>query len=285
MKNSSKYLVILFVLIDQFSFSQEEVKKHPILTDKFVFVGGVFFPDKSLRFSLNGKLIGDKIEFGKSFDIINYQSTMDLGFQWRFAKKWKLEADFFNINNVANASLDEPLEWGDYKFDASAEFGARIGVLRSIVGRTLSQGPKHEFGVGLGVHGMLIELYLEGEASLIDDDDDDDDGISTDFQTVSTKATTPLPNIGIWYYWTPTSRWALTADIDWMYIAFGNYKGGLWDVKGGVQFQVIKFFGVGVNYKYFELDLEVNQGGDIGDWRGNAKVTFNGPMVMVNFNF
>ena len=281
MKNSSKYLLILCVLIGQLSFSQEKVKKHPVLTDKFLFVGGVFFPSKTLQFSLNGKLIGENIDLGKSFDLNNYQSTMDLGFQWRFAKKWKLVADYYNINNVFKASLDEPLEWGDYKFDAAVEFGAKIGVLRSFVGRTLSQGPKHEFGVGLGVHGVLIELYLEGEASLIGEDD----GITTDFQTVSTNASAPLPNIGLWYYWAPTSRWALTADVDWMYIALGNYRGGLWDIKGGVQFQVIKFFGVGINYKYFELDLEVDQGGDIGDWRGNAKITFNGPMVMVNFNF
>ena len=281
MKNSTKYLLILCVLIGQFSFSQEEAKKHPLLTDKFLFVGGVFFPSKTLQFSLNGKLIGENIDLGKSFDLNNYQSTMDLGFQWRFAKKWKLVADYYNINNVFKASLDEPLEWGDYKFDAAVEFGAKIGVLRSFVGRTLSQGPKHEFGVGLGVHGVLIELYLEGEASLIGEDD----GITTDFQTVSTNASAPLPNIGLWYYWAPTSRWALTADVDWMYIALGNYRGGLWDIKGGVQFQVIKFFGVGINYKYFELDLEVDQGGDIGDWRGNAKITFNGPMVMVNFNF
>jgi len=282
MKNSSKYLVILFVLIGQFSFSQEDVKKHPVLTDKFVFVGGIFFPQKTLQFSLNGKLIGDNIDVGKSFDINNYQITMDLGFQWRFAKKWKLVADYYSINNVYNASLDEPLEWGGYKFDAALEFGAKIGVLRSVVGRTLSRGQKHEFGVGLGIHGMLIELYLEGEASLIDDDDD---GITSDFQTVSTNATAPLPNIALWYYWTPNSRWALTADLDWMYIAFGNYRGGLWDATGGVQFQVVKFFGVGVNYRYFEIDLEVDQGGDIGDWRGGAKVTFSGPLVMVNFNF
>ena len=143
MKNHKKYLLILYVLLGHFSFSQEGVKKHPILTDKFVFVGGVFFPDKSLKFSVNGKIIGDEIDLDKTFDIKNYQSTMNLGFQWRFAKKWKLVADFYNINTVYKAALNEPIRWGDYEFDAEVELGVKIGVLRSVVGRTLSQGLKH----------------------------------------------------------------------------------------------------------------------------------------------
>ncbi len=281
MKNHLKYLLVLVVLISQFSFSQEEEKKHPLLTDRFVFVGGAFFPSKTLEFSVNGESIDYDFDLGAAFDLDNYQSTLNLGFQWRFAKKWKLIANYYDISNVYKASLDEPVEWEDYIFDAEIEFGAKVGVLRSLVGRSFSQGLKHEFGAGIGFHIMIISLYLEGQASLIGEDD----GIDTDFQSVSTNATAPLPDIGIWYYWTPNSRWALTADVDWLYIAFGNYKGGLWDITGGVQYQIVKFFGVGVNYRYFAVDLEVDQGDDSGNWQGGAKVTYNGPMVMVNFNF
>jgi len=281
MKNHLKYLLVLVALISQFSFSQEEVKKHPILTDKFMFKGGVFFPDKSMVFSVNGESIDHDFDLGKSFDVKDFQRTMDLGFQWRFLKKWKVVADYYNIANVFEAGLSEPLEWEDYTFDANIKFGATIGVLRTLVGRTLSQGLKHEFGVGLGFHGMLISLELEGDATLIGGDNEE----KATIQKIATDATAPLPNIGLWYYWTPNSRWALTADLDWLYIAFGNYKGGLWDVTGGVQYQIVKFFGVGVNYRYFAIDLEVDQGDESGNWQGGAKVTYNGPMVMVNFNF
>ena len=281
MKNFSKYLLILCALISQFSFSQEEVEKHPLLTDRFVFFGGAFFPAKTLSFGVDGELIDREIDLGESFDVNTFQSTMDLGFQWRFAKKWKLLSDYYNVSNVFKAALEEPIIWEDYEFDAEVKFGVSIGVLRTLVGRILSQGTKHEFGVGLGFHGMLISLSLEGDASIKGEDGE----IRTDFQALAKDATAPLPNIGLWYYWTPNSRWALTADVDWLYIAFGNYKGGLWDITGGVQYQVVKFFGVGVNYKYFAIDLEVDQGGDVGDWRGSAAVTYNGPMVMVNFNF
>ncbi len=170
MENKLKYLLIFIILISQFSFSQEEVEKHPLLTDRFVFVGGAFFPNKTLEFGVDGKLIDRDIDLGESFDVQNYQSTMDLGFQWRFAKKWKLVADYYNIENVFKAALDEPIIWEDYEFDGEVKFGANIGVLRTLVGRILSQGLKHELGVGLGFHGMLISLSLEGDASIKGED-------------------------------------------------------------------------------------------------------------------
>ena len=281
MKNHFTYILFILLLIVQSTFSQEEVEKHPLLTDRFVFLGGVFFPNKAISFGVDGELIDREIDVGESFDVYKYQSTMDIGFQWRFLKKWKLVADYYNVSNVSEASLDEPIIWGDYEFDGRVKFGANIGVMRTLIGRTFSQGLKHEFGAGLGFHAMLISLSLDGDASLTGEDGI----IETDFQALSTDATAPLPDIGLWYYWTPNRRWALTANVDWLYIAIGDYKGGLWDITGGVQYQVVKFFGVGVNYKYFAVDLEVDQGGDIGDWRGSINVTYNGPMVLVNFNF
>lgn len=160
MKNNLKYLFLLVVLIGQFSFSQEEEKKHPLLTDKFLFTGGVFFPANSIKLSVDGDVIDNEIDFGKSVDIQNYQGTYDLGFEWRFAKKWKLFAEYYQINNTTKASLNEPIKWGDYEFDADIKLGTQAGVLRAMVGWIFWQGPKHEFGVGVGAHGMIFKAFI-----------------------------------------------------------------------------------------------------------------------------
>ena len=291
MNTYSKYLLFLIVLISQFSFSQEEVEKHPLLTDKFVFTGGLFFPNKTLKIGVEGNvtlpegmdtpvnLPEDDIDFGDNFDIKNYQTTLAVGFQWRFAKKWKLFADYFGVYNRWDAVLDEQIEWEDniYEVGANVEAGLDLAVFRVMVGRILSQGEKHELGVSLGAHIMAIGAFVEGEAILADDDDE----VSTEFRKGSLSATAPLPNIGVWYYWSATPRWLLTADVDWLYIAFGDYQGGLWDLKGGVQFQVVDFFGVGASYRYYGLNLEV----DKTDWNGSLTMGYQGPMLMVNFNF
>lgn len=291
MKNYSKYLFFLIVLTSQFVLSQEEVEKHPLLTDKFIFTGGVFFPNKTLEIGVDGNinlpdlpdspvtLPGGDIDFGENFDINRFQSTFAVGFQWRFAKKWKLFADYFGVYNNWHAELDEPIEWEDviYQVGAEVKAGANIGVLRSKVGRILSQGAKHELGVSLGAHIMTLSIFVEGEASIVGEDE----AVGTEFHKGDLSATAPLPNIGIWYYWSPAPRWMLTADVDWLYIAFGDYQGGLWDLKGGVQFQVVDFFGVGACYRYYGLNLEV----DKTDWNGSLTLNYQGPMLLVNFNF
>lgn len=284
MKNHFKYLVFLAILISQFSFSQEEIEKHPLLTDKFVFTGGLFLPSKELKISVNGEAVDADINLGKRFDFEEYQRTFNVGFDWRFAKKWKLSADVFRINTVNVAAIDEddPIEWEDYKFAGQVELGVDITVLRSMVSRIISRGDKHELGVGIGFHIMPVSIYIEGEATLIDPDGEENEAA---FERQGISVTAPLPDIGLYYNWAPTSKWFFKADVDFFYIAIGDYKGWLWDFSGGVKYQIVDFFGVGVNYKYYSVDFEVDGGNDVGSWNGSAGITYSGPMFLVHFNF
>ena len=85
MKNKLKYLLVFVIFIGQFTFSQEEeVEKHPILTDKFLFNAGIFFPDKTLKLRVDGKSVGDEIDWGDNWDLKKYQSTFSIAFDWRF---------------------------------------------------------------------------------------------------------------------------------------------------------------------------------------------------------
>ena len=252
-----------------------------MLTDKFVFSGGLFLPTKEVKISINGKSIDNDIDLGKAFNIKRYQSTYNLGFNWRFSRKWKLSADYFRMKNVKVAELKEPIEWEDYIFDGEVEVGIDIGVLRTMVSRIISQGDKHELGVGIGFHVMPISIYIEGDATLIGPDDE----VTKDFERQSLSVTAPLPDIGLYYNWAPTSKWFFSADVDFLYIAIGDYKGWLWNFSRGVKYQIVDFFGVGVNYKYYSVDLEVDQGDEVGDWQGSLRVSYSGPMFLVNFNF
>jgi len=281
MKNNICFTVIAFLFVSHFSFAQKDVEKHPLLTDKFVFSGGLFLPTKELKLSVNGASIDNDIDLGKAFDISSYQSTYNLGFDWRFSRKWKLSADYFGMKNVKVADLDEPIQWEDYIFDGEVKLGIDIGVLRTMVSRIISEGGKHELGVGIGFHIMPVSIYLEGDAILIGPDGE----VSTDVDRQSLSITAPLPDIGLYYNWGPTSKWFFSADVDFLYIAIGDYKGWLWDFNGGVKYQIVDFFGVGVNYKYYIIDFEVDKGNGVGEWQGSLGVSYSGPMFLVHFNF
>lgn len=294
MKNFTGFLIVTLLFVGHFSYSQkDEGQKHPLLEDSFIFNAGVFFPNKSLKLSVEGSVERppevelpveppqDGIDFGENFKISQYQSTFATGFQWRFGKtrKWKLFADYFGIYNRWKGTLDEPIEWEDVIYDVDAEVraGIDLSILRTRIGRALSTGQQHELGVNLGAHIMVFNAFIEGEGRIVGEDEE----AEGEFEKGGVDATAPLPNIGAWYYWAPSEKWLLTADVDWLYIVFGDFQGGLWDLKGGVQYQIIDWFGVGANYRYFNVNFEV----DKSDWNGTLDMNFSGPSVLVNFNF
>ena len=282
MKSTHGILLIVFLFFSHFSFAQEDVVKHPLLTDRFVFTGGLFLPTKEVQISVNGKSIDHDIDLGKAFDIKKYQRTFNFGFDWRFAKKWKLSADVFNVRTLKVAELPEPIEWEDYIFDGRAELEMNLSVIRTMVSRLISTGDKHELGIGIGFHIMPVYIAIEGEAALIDPEDEI---YEPEFEKQSVSVTAPLPDVGLYYHWAPTPKWYFGTSVDFLYIAIGDYKGWLWDFNAGVKYQIVDFFGVGINYKYYSVDLEVEQGNEIGEWSGALGLSYSGPLFLVHFNF
>jgi hypothetical protein len=90
-----------------------------------------------------------------------------------------------------------------------------------------------------------------------------------------------LPNIGVWYKYSITPRWALRTRLDLFSASFDDYDGRLINVGLGVNYQAFEHFGIGLNYNYVELDVKINK----TDWRGNIKTTYDGVYVYASFYY
>ncbi len=291
------YIFISLVLLSNPLFSQEEEKvtqeedestqveekstqdvaKHPLLADKFWIEAGAFFPTKSLKIEASGATPGDEIDFHERFNMSENQITYFLNFEWRWNKKWKLTAESFSVYNASRATLDSTIVFDDTTFEkgSTVKAGIEFSLIRVFVGRTISSGPKHSLGAGLGVHAMNIGAFVEGE---IKSDNEELDGT---FQTRRVSVLVPLPNLGAWYHWAPTEKWAFIARVDWFGINIDQFSGGLWDIAPGVRYQFAEHFGAGVDYRFFLLDASI----DNDNWIGSVNINFTGPSVTLNWNF
>jgi len=277
------YFIICFVLFSNPLFSQEEEKstqnitKHSILTDKFYIEAGAFFPFKDFKIRANGEVPEEEIDFDQTFGLSDTQITYFLNFEWRWNNKWRLTAETFGISSSEEAFLDEDLVFDDITFreGSNAKAGIDFSLYRVFVGRTISSGQKHSLGAGLGVHLMDIGAYVQGE---IKSDNEDIDG---EFGRSNVGVTLPLPNIGAWYHWAPNEKWAFIARVDWFGISIDQFSGGLWDIAPGVRYQFTKSFGLGLDYRAFILDAEVDGFG----WKGALNMGFSGPAITLHGNF
>lgn len=287
MKISIRYaFVLVFLFSGTIVFSQEEGdieltdyvedKKHPLLSDKFSFYAGVYSSTKTVKIGANGTSANEIINFNEKFNFDDNETTLFLYFNWRFAKKWSLSAEYFGIKNANSVSLEEEFEWEDntYIVGGFVKAGFNLKMYRVMFSRTISKGLKHELGVGLGVHTLETEVFIEGNAYV-------DDIADAEIKRSLINVVAPLPNIGAWYFYAPTDKLLLSSRIDWFGISVGEYSGTLWNFSGGVNYQFIKHFGIGLSYKYFDFTATV----DKEDWNGKLSLIFHGPSLTLNANF
>ena len=112
MKRHLIYIYLFIFASTQIIFAQveNESTKHPILTSKFQLSVGLFISRQSLNFSLDAASNNQEINFGETFDFKNSSGRPQFSFDWRFAKKWKVSAEYFNANYSEKAELEEDIE-------------------------------------------------------------------------------------------------------------------------------------------------------------------------------
>ena len=281
MKNLTLTIAVLLLAISSL-YSQEDGDKHPILTDNFIVEAGWFYPSDNVDLGVSGSTdfdsdIIEDIDFDEELAISGGQSTFNLHFKWRFSKSnlWSLSGEYFRLAPEETVSLNEEIEWEGvvYPVGGEATIGYNIALYRIFFNRVISRGQKHELGAGLGIHGLNAGGFVEGEA-FIDDQ-------SAGFERQEESIFLPLPNIGASYIWAPTTKWALTARVDWFGVKIDNISGGLWNVSPIVSYSFTKTIGLSASYQFINFNADV----DSDDWKGSFDLSFGGPSVRVVAHF
>ena len=257
--------------------AQESSKLHPHFTDKYFVNLGVFFPGRTLKIRANATLPGmnSDVDFEKTMRLKNDDEMIALNLRWRFIEKWSLFAQYFESSIHSGAVLAEDVEWKDSVFRAGSNVvgGQDFTLLRVFFGRSFDTSDQHDFGVGAGFHWLEIGAYIEGNAIL------GDGGVS--FRRESVSVTGPLPNIGAWYQYSLSPRWALGCRLDWLEASVGDYDGKIINASFGLNYQISDRFGIGLDYSLVELDVDVTK----SDWRGGAIIAYDGLYASLSFNW
>lgn len=260
--------------------AQTDSDKNPILTEKFIIAPGWYFPTENVDLGVQGSTDIEDIEdidFDETLGLSGGKNTFNLKFMWRFSKSklWSLSGEYFKLSTEETVTLDEEIEWEDvtYPVGGEAKLGYGVGLYRIFFGRVISTGQKHELAGGLGIHGLDTNGFVEGEA-LIDD-------VSAGFERSEESIFLPLPNIGAWYTWAPSAKWALIAKVDWFGIKIDNISGGLWNISPSVTYLFTNHLGVSAGYQILNFNANIDQ----DDWKGSFDLTFGGPSLRVVAHF
>jgi len=278
-----KWLIVpaTFLLFYLQTAAAQEYDFHPALSDRFTFTLGAFKTSSIFKISAAGSLndagTQSKIDFGKTIGVDEKSTVFNGQLRWQFGEgqKWSLWGQYFKISSDGSAILKKDIDWEGDTFLAGSSVGGgvRVEVIRAFIGRSLIRKPQHDLGIGVGLHSLKLGAFIEGEVLLQDG--------TAKFRRDDASTTAPLPNIGLWYNYSPVRNWLIHGRIDWLSASIGDYDGTFWNNSIGVDYQLARHFGVDLSYQFFDIDLDIKK----SHWNGGVNMTYKGPVLSVTANW
>jgi hypothetical protein len=272
------YLSILMLTVAPGAVLAQDYDYHPALSDSFNAYLGWMRSANSFDLesdSIRGK--GDDIDFDDSLDVSDHSTFFNGQLRWKFGNegKWSLWGQYFSNNAKGRAELEDDIEWNDLTFQEGTfvESSVKLSVTRAFFGRSFLKNEQHDFGLGIGIHNLDISAYIQGEVKINDE--------TTGVRRGDVGANQVLPNVGGWYFYSPSRNWLLHGRVDWISANIGDYDGGLWNASAGVSYQAWRHVGFDLSWQYFDLHLKV----DSDDWKGRTKMTYSGPVLALVFGW
>lgn len=153
-----------------------------------------------------------------------------------------LGVQYFSSNSTGTRTLTEDIQWQDLNFQAgtSVEGGIKMAISRLFLGRSLYKDERSDFGAGIGLHIFSITASVKGNIIL-------GDGTER-FEESRVSATAPLPNIGVWYKFSPAQNWLIHSRADWISAEIDEYDGTFWNAIIGVNYQAFRNVGFDLSY-------------------------------------
>jgi len=241
---------------------------HPALNDRFFFGAGAFFPQTTTSAQLTSRAgIGANIDFENALGIQNEKSVPVAFARWRVGERWRIEAEYFQLNRSGRKQIDRDIQWGDTTYPLNAVVDARFNFsdLRISAGYSFFRRPDKEVGVGVGLHVAQYDVSLSANGS----------------PTESSAVTAPLPVFSLYSQFALTERWALGARMDRFSLRYQSFDGSITALGLDLLYQPFRHVGFGLATRALYIDAAATDDGRTARFRQS----FQGPMLFMNASF
>lgn len=250
---------------------------HPLQSDRFKFAFGGFFSELDGDIYLDPANIDHEFEVDLQDDlgVDDSQVLPAAGLIWRYSNNGRLQGEYFSVGQDTKHTLDASIEWGDLDFAVGAKVKSDfdMDIVRAFWGYSLFKDERKELGVGVGIHYLNIEVSLKGNATI------NSTPVLNAKRGIDNWAI--LPNVGAFGNYAFSPKWIAFGRVDWISANIDDYSGGLWNLEAAIQYQAFEHAGIGLAYRYVNLNLDANKGR--GDWGGD--LDYSGPLLFFTMNY
>ncbi len=243
--------------------------EHPALRDRFYFGAGAFFPQTTTSAQLQSTRtgVGANVDFENALGMATDKSVPMASARWRLGERWRIEAEYFQLNRSASKVIDRDIQWGDTVYPVNANVSSKFDFsdLRLSAGYAFFRRPDKELGAGLGLHVAQYNVSLSANGSA----------------TESTAITAPLPVLSLYSQFALTERWALAARMDRFVLKYGTFAGSITGLALDIMYQPFRHVGFGLGTR----SLYINASAETDSRKAIFRQTFQGPLLFMNVSF
>jgi len=242
---------------------------NPALNDRFFVFVGAYIPKSATSAQLNSTTLGagTNIDFEQALGIQTQKGVPDVGARIRLSERWRIEAEYFQLDRNGDRTSDREIQWGDNVFPVNTQITSRFDVSDTRIsgGYSFFKTPDKELGAGLGLHVLKYDASLSAAS-------------------VGTQAggvTAPLPVLSLYGQFALTDHWAIGSRVDWLSLSYDKYSGSITSLSADLMYQPFRHLGFGLAYRSLFVDFSSTNSG----WTGKVNQSFQGPLVYLNASF
>ncbi len=266
-------LVAVFgVLASPSRAADSGVPNNPALSDRFFIGLGAYLPTSSTTAQLNPSTggVGASFNFERALGLEDQKEVPALMARIRLGERWRIEAEYFELNRRGNRTLDQEISWGDQTYPVGATVDSRLDFAdaRVSAGYSFFKRQDKEVGVALGFHVARYDASLSGTV------------LSTP-RSQGAAMTAPLPVLSVFGTFALTDHWSIGARLDRFSLRYDGYDGGITSTALDLLYQPFRHVGFGVGYRSLFLELEATK----SSWNGRIDQSYQGPTAYVTASF
>jgi hypothetical protein len=249
--------------------AEDAVPIHPALHDRFYIGGGAFFPRTSTSAQLDSTNLGlgTNIDFEQALGMTTQKTVPDAFFRWRFGDRWRLEAEYFELNRNGDKVLTQDITWNGVTYTANTEVVSKFNFsdIRTSVGYSFFKTADKELGVAFGFHMATYDAELSAAAT----------------GNEATKFLAPLPVFSVYGLFALTEHWAVGGRMDRFSMSYDKYDGNITSMALDLNYQPFRHVGFGLGYRSLFVILKATG----PDYTARFAQTFQGPLLYMNASF
>jgi hypothetical protein len=219
---------------------------------------------------------GTPVDFDRTFGDED-TTRLRLDAYWRFADRHKLRAIWFDASTDATRNLDAEIDWGDETFPvgAAVTFESDFSIYEVAYEYAFMRRESFELTGSAGLHWTQFEVTLSATLDV------EGEPGETRYASDSAKVDVPLPVFGLRGLWNPGGNFWVDGSAQYFTLSIDEYDGSLVDYRIAVLWQPRTWFGIGVGYNAFTVDVDV----DKDSFTGSLDWTYAGPQVFLSGAF